>query len=87
MDAGLFPRLSRPLKARTKGSNVSIPLLERAAEDSLNLTPPPYGADAGIGTEGDALVQVLADGTDLNAMWAELRTVLATWNTERSAIA
>jgi len=47
----------------------------------------PFGADAGIGTEGDALVQVLADGTDLNAIWAELRTVLSTWNTERSAIA
>jgi len=47
----------------------------------------PFGADAGIGTEGDALVQVLADGTDLNAIWAELRTVLSAWNTERSAVA
>jgi hypothetical protein len=47
----------------------------------------PFGADtAGIGTEGDALVQQLADGTDLNAMWAELRTVLNTWNAERSAV-
>lgn len=47
----------------------------------------PFGGDSGIATEGDALVQVLADGTDLNAMWAELRQVLSTWNQERSAIA
>lgn len=47
----------------------------------------PFGADGGIATEGDALVQVLADGTDLNAMWQELRTVLSAWNAERSAIA
>lgn len=54
-------------------------------DDLLALAP--FGADAGINTEGDALVQVLADGTDLNAIWAELRQLLATWNTERSAIA
>jgi hypothetical protein len=56
----------------------------------LDFPPVPFGADVaptGIGTEGDALVQVLADGTDLNAIWAELRTVLNTWNAERSAIA
>ncbi|CAM4297928.1 hypothetical protein MB901379_03198 [Mycobacterium basiliense] len=47
----------------------------------------PFGGDSGYNTEGDALVQVLADGTDLNAIWEELRTVLATWNKERSAIA
>ncbi len=53
--------------------------------DLLRLAP--FGADAGINTEGDALVHVLADGTDLDAIWQELRAVLATWNTERSAIA
>lgn len=55
------------------------------ALNSLSLAP--FGADAGIGTEGDALVQVLADGTDLNAVWAELRTVLNAWNAERSSVA
>lgn len=48
---------------------------------------PPYGAEGGYNAENDALVQVLADGTDLNAMWAELRSVLSTWNAERSAFA
>ncbi|OBI11146.1 hypothetical protein A5712_10065 [Mycobacterium sp. E2327] len=60
--------------------------MSSAALDDL-LTLAPFGADAGINTEGDALVQVLADGTDLNAIWSELRALLSTWNTERSAIA
>jgi hypothetical protein len=57
-----------------------------SALDEL-LTLAPYAGASGIDTEGDALVQVLADGTDLNQVWAELRTVLDTWNRERSAIA
>jgi hypothetical protein len=48
------------------------------------MTAPNY---AGYNTEGDALVQVLADGTNLNDIWAELRSVLLTWNAERSALA
>jgi hypothetical protein len=53
----------------------------------FGLTGVPFGSDtAGIGTEGDALVQLLADGTDLNAMWQELRNVLNTWNSERSGL-
>jgi hypothetical protein len=49
----------------------------------------PFGGEnaAGYATEGDALVQVLADGTDLNTVWGELRTLLQQWNTERSSIA
>lgn len=47
----------------------------------------PFGADAGYNTEGDALVQVLADGVDLNAIWDELRSALSTWNAQRSAVA
>ena len=62
-------------------------LLDRDVREILKFGAP-FGADSsGIGTEGDALVQVLADGTDLNAMWAELRNVLSAWNKERSAIA
>jgi hypothetical protein len=48
---------------------------------------PPYGADAGYNTEGDVLVNVTADGVDVNALWAEVQQVLTAWNAERGAVA
>jgi hypothetical protein len=42
--------------------------------------------DHGIRTSGDVLVNQTADGTDLNAVWDEFRTVLAFWNTERTSV-
>lgn len=41
----------------------------------------------GYNTSGDVLVNVTADGVDLNAIWAEIADALAVYNTERSAIA
>lgn len=47
----------------------------------------PFGADAGINTHGDVLVNQSADGVDLNQLWAEVQAVLSAWNSERSAVA
>ena len=46
----------------------------------------PFGAEEGYNTEGDVLVNVSADGVDLNAIWAEVQAALAAWNAERGAI-
>lgn len=40
----------------------------------------------GFNTEGDVLVNQLADGTDLNAIWGEIADALNLYNSERSAI-
>lgn len=48
---------------------------------------PPYGADGGYNTEGDVLVNITADGVDVNALWAEVQQVLTAWNAERGAVA
>lgn len=48
---------------------------------------PPYGAEGGYGTAGDVLVNVTADGVDLNVIWAEVAAVIKAWNSERSALA
>jgi len=45
----------------------------------------PFGGDGGINTEGDILVTV--DGISVDSLWAEVASVLALWNSERSAIA
>lgn len=49
----------------------------------------PFGAEpsSGINTEGDALVNVTADGVDINLLWTEVGQVLGAWNAERSAVA
>uniref|UniRef100_UPI001F223817 hypothetical protein n=1 Tax=Mycobacterium avium TaxID=1764 RepID=UPI001F223817 len=53
--------------------------------DSL-LHLPPYGGEGGYATEGDILVNVTADGVDLNVIWAEVAEVVKAWNAERSAL-
>ena len=40
----------------------------------------------GISTQGDVLVNVTADGVDLNAIWLEIQEVLEMYNKERSAV-
>ena len=40
----------------------------------------------GISTQGDVLVNMTADGVDLNQIWAEMQDVLEMYNTERSAV-
>ena len=40
----------------------------------------------GISTLGDVLVNQLADGTDLNEVWAEIQEVFELYNRERSAV-
>lgn len=48
----------------------------------------PFGAEnGGIGLESDVLVNVTADGVDINALWQEVQQALTLWNSERSAIA
>lgn len=47
---------------------------------------PPYGGEGGYQTEGDVLVNVTADGVDLNVIWAEVAAVVKAWNSERSAL-
>lgn len=46
----------------------------------------PFGGEGGIATEGDVLVNVTADGVDLNVIWAEVAAVIKAWNAERSAL-
>jgi len=46
----------------------------------------PFGAEGGYETEGDVLVNVSADGVDLNVIWAEVAAVVKAWNAERSAL-
>jgi hypothetical protein len=67
-------------------STISTPgLNSRRLADLLNL--PPFGAEGGIATEGDVLVNVTADGVDLQTIWAEVAAVIKAWNAERSALA
>lgn len=40
----------------------------------------------GISTQGDVLVNVTADGVDLNEIWAEITDALALYNEHRSAV-
>ena len=40
----------------------------------------------GISTRGDVLVNVTADGVDLNEIWDEVQEVLELWNNERKSI-
>jgi hypothetical protein len=47
---------------------------------------PPFGGESGYATEGDVLVNVTADGVDLNVIWAEVAAVVKAWNAERSAL-
>jgi hypothetical protein len=47
---------------------------------------PPFGAEGDIATEGDVLVNVTADGVDLNVIWAEVAAVIKAWNAERSSL-
>ncbi|BDE15151.1 MULTISPECIES: hypothetical protein [Mycobacterium] len=54
--------------------------------DLQSLRLPPFGGEGGYGTEGDVLVNVTADGVDLNVIWAEVAAVIKAWNAERSAL-
>lgn len=47
---------------------------------------PPFGAEGGYATAGDALVNTTADGVDLNVIWDEVAAVVKAWNAERSAL-
>lgn len=47
---------------------------------------PPFGGEGGYQTEGDVLVNVTADGVDLNVIWGEVAEVIKAWNAERSAL-
>lgn len=50
--------------------------------------PMPFGGEGlGYNTEGDVLVNVTADGVDVNLLWNEVQNVLQAWNAERSAVA
>lgn len=66
-------------------STLTNPRLDSRLLSQL-LDLPPYGAEGGIATEGDALVNVTADGVDLNVIWAEVAAVINAWNAERSAL-
>lgn len=67
-----------------KGVDVTTLTNPRSLADLLRL--PPFGAEGGIATQGDVLVNVTADGVDLNVIWAEVAQVIAAWNAERSAL-
>lgn len=45
------------------------------------------GDGKGISASGDVLVNVTADGVDLQVVWAEIRDALAIYNAERSTLA
>lgn len=40
----------------------------------------------GVSTRGDVLVNLTADGVDLNDIWAEIQDVLELWNAERKSV-
>lgn len=65
------PRCANPLFAGTDLSRL--------------LSMPPFGGE-GYNTEGDVLVNVSADGVDLNVIWDEVAAVIKAWNAERSAL-
>ncbi|GFG73592.1 hypothetical protein [Mycobacterium botniense] len=44
------------------------------------------GDTKGVATRGDALVNMTADGVDLNQIWAQVREVNSLWNAERKSI-
>lgn len=66
-----------------------LPTMTSAANstdfDSL-MNLPPFGGEGGYNTAGDVLVNVTADGVDLNVIWAEVAEVIKSWNAERSAL-
>ena len=63
------------------------PRINRSALESL-LSMPPFGGEGlGYNTEGDVLVNLTADGVDVNALWGEVQAVLQAWNAERGAVA
>lgn len=44
------------------------------------------GDTKGVATRGDVLVNMTADGVDLNQIWAEVQEVNSLWNAERKSI-
>jgi hypothetical protein len=44
------------------------------------------GGRGGVSTHGDVLVNMTADGVDLNSVWAEIQDVLELWNNERKSV-
>ena len=51
------------------------------------LNNPPFGAGDGMNSQGDVLVNSSADGVDLQILWQEVNSALASWNAERGAVA
>ncbi|ORA80669.1 hypothetical protein K3U93_17625 [Mycobacterium malmoense] len=47
----------------------------------------PFGSQDGINLQSDVLVNVSADGVDLNQLWSEVQSVLSAWNNERTSVA
>ena len=54
-------------------------------ERSFHL-PPFGGEDRGYNDEASVLVNVSADGVDLNVIWSEVAQALQAWNAERGGI-
>ena len=76
---------SEKRKARNVSAIYTQPRLNPGLLQSLWALPP-FGGEGGIATEGDVLVNVTADGVDLNVIWAEVAAVIKAWNAERSAL-
>jgi hypothetical protein len=47
---------------------------------------PITGGDYGVGSEADAIINELGDGTSLETIWQEVKDVLSLWNSQRNAI-
>ncbi|WP_078294200.1 hypothetical protein [Mycobacterium sp. D16R24] len=56
------------------------------ALETFRHSPMPFGGSGGYSTSGEALINVTADGVDLNVIWQEAAAVAAKWNAERSAL-
>ena len=72
-------------KAKLRSSATSLSRLP----DKLNLWRiPPFGADGGYGTSGDALPRVTqtADNVDLNVIWSDAQAAMNVWNAHRTAL-
>ena len=74
--------LTNPAKRRGSSSS----RLDSRLLNSL-IDFPPFGGEGGINAEGDVLVNVTADGVDVNLLWSEVQSVLRAWNAERTAVA
>ncbi|WP_255795322.1 hypothetical protein [Mycobacteroides abscessus] len=67
-------------------SALSNPGIDPTAAEYFLQSPMPFGGSGGYSSEGDVLVNVTADGVELEVIWQEAADVAAKWNTERSAL-